>query len=113
MLDLEPPSPQMTVTPPQQECTGPVESNQRDDWTRRSTRVHRRPRRLSIEPKRRTYEDVFCLWTFVGSVYYLAESEMHSYFRLVTAITALTLTFAAFIIADMFFTNFYATYPSV
>ncbi|VDM36999.1 unnamed protein product [Toxocara canis] len=57
MFDLESPSPQRTVALPQQEFTGPVESSQRDEQTRLSTRMRRRPRRLSIEPKRRIYED--------------------------------------------------------
>ncbi|VDM44277.1 unnamed protein product [Toxocara canis] len=57
LFDLEPPSPQRTVPLPQQEIIGPVESNQSDEQMRRSTRMRRRPRRLGIEPKRRTNED--------------------------------------------------------
>ncbi|KHN85793.1 hypothetical protein Tcan_03504 [Toxocara canis] len=56
MFDLEPPSPQETVTTQDREHRGPVEPNQGDHQPRRPIRTRRRPRRLNVEPRRRTYE---------------------------------------------------------
>ncbi|KHN75995.1 hypothetical protein Tcan_18183 [Toxocara canis] len=59
IFDLEPPSPQQTVTTMNQGHrgpVGPVEPNQGEHQPRRPSRTRRRPRRLDVEPRRRTYD---------------------------------------------------------
>uniref|UniRef100_A0A915AML2 MARVEL domain-containing protein n=1 Tax=Parascaris univalens TaxID=6257 RepID=A0A915AML2_PARUN len=50
----------------------------------------------------------FCLWTFLSACYYAAPNGIFNYFGSVIALSALSLTYAIFLIVDVFFMKFYA-----